>query len=90
MIDKTGTLTEGQPKLVAIETAEGHKELELLRLAASLERDSEHPLANAVVSGAERAACDSQVSKTSGQFPAKACAAGLMDEQWRWKSGAAG
>jgi Cu+-exporting ATPase len=53
VVDKTGTLTEGKPKLVSIETVAGHEELEVLRLAASLERGSEHPLANAIVTGAE-------------------------------------
>ena len=53
VVDKTGTLTEGKPKLVAIEAVAGHEELEVLRLAASLERGSEHPLANAIVAGAE-------------------------------------
>ena len=53
MIDKTGTLTEGKPKLVAVLPEQGHDEAEVLRLAASLERGSEHPLAEAIVAGAE-------------------------------------
>jgi P-type Cu+ transporter len=53
VVDKTGTLTEGKPALVAVVASEGVDEGELLRLAASLERPSEHPLASAVVSGAE-------------------------------------
>ena len=52
VIDKTGTLTLGKPKLVAIVPAEGFAEDELLRLAAALERGSEHPLATAIVEGA--------------------------------------
>ena len=52
VVDKTGTLTEGKPKLVSLTTAEGVAEDDLLRLAASLERGSEHPLAAAVVAGA--------------------------------------
>jgi Cu+-exporting ATPase len=52
VIDKTGTLTEGKPRLVVVEPAAGFDEWELLRLAASLERGSEHPLAAAVVNGA--------------------------------------
>ncbi|HKS08827.1 MAG TPA: heavy metal translocating P-type ATPase [Pyrinomonadaceae bacterium] len=52
VVDKTGTLTEGKPKLVTVATVAGHNENELLRLAASLERASEHPLAAAIVSGA--------------------------------------
>ncbi|MBI1774073.1 MAG: heavy metal translocating P-type ATPase [Proteobacteria bacterium] len=52
LVDKTGTLTEGRPRVVAVEPAEGHKEAEVLRLAASLERNSEHPLAAAIVDAA--------------------------------------
>jgi Cu+-exporting ATPase len=53
VVDKTGTLTEGKPKLVAVEPAPGFDENTLLRLAASLERSSEHPLAAAIVKGVE-------------------------------------
>jgi len=53
IIDKTGTLTVGKPKLVAVLPEAGHDEVEVLRLAASLERGSEHPLAEAIVTGAE-------------------------------------
>ena len=52
VVDKTGTLTEGKPRLVSSLAADGHTEAELLRFAASLERGSEHPLAAAVVAGA--------------------------------------
>ncbi len=53
IVDKTGTLTEGRPKLVAVEAEPGFDEDEVLRLAASLERGSEHPLAEAIVDGAQ-------------------------------------
>jgi Cu+-exporting ATPase len=53
VIDKTGTLTEGRPRVAAIETGDGIGENELLRLAASLERSSEHPLATAIVHAAK-------------------------------------
>ncbi|GMQ75133.1 MAG: heavy metal translocating P-type ATPase [Gammaproteobacteria bacterium] len=53
VVDKTGTLTEGKPRLVGIETTGATEESELLRLAATLERGSEHPLAAAIVAGAE-------------------------------------
>ena len=52
VIDKTGTLTEGKPKVVAVKVAAGWSEDALLRLAASLERGSEHPLAAAIVAAA--------------------------------------
>ncbi|VAW86269.1 Lead, cadmium, zinc and mercury transporting ATPase; Copper-translocating P-type ATPase [hydrothermal vent metagenome] len=53
VVDKTGTLTEGKPKLVAVMATDGFEENGNLRLAASLERASEHPLAEAIVQGAE-------------------------------------
>ena len=53
IVDKTGTLTEGKPRLVAVLPESGHDETEVLRLAATLEKGSEHPLAEAIVSGAE-------------------------------------
>ncbi len=53
VVDKTGTLTEGKPKLVTMEPREAFDENEFLRLAASLERGSEHPLATAIVNRAE-------------------------------------
>jgi Cu+-exporting ATPase len=53
VLDKTGTLTEGRPRLVSIITAAGVPEASLLCLAATLERGSEHPLAAAIVKGAE-------------------------------------
>ncbi len=52
VVDKTGTLTEGRPALASIVPAEGFDEDEVLRLAASLERHSEHPLADAIVTAA--------------------------------------
>jgi Cu+-exporting ATPase len=52
VVDKTGTLTEGKPKLVSLTPAAGWSEPQLLHLAASIERGSEHPLAAAIVGGA--------------------------------------
>ncbi|MGH8550553.1 MAG: copper-transporting P-type ATPase [Methylococcales bacterium] len=55
VVDKTGTLTEGKPRVIAIVAASGFSEQEVLRFGASLERASEHPLAEAIVrSAAER------------------------------------
>ena len=53
VVDKTGTLTEGKPKLVSVVTANSVSEPELLRLAAALEHGSEHPLASAILAGAK-------------------------------------
>jgi len=54
VVDKTGTLTEGKPQLAALVPAPQRSENEILQMAASLERGSEHPLASAIVSGAEK------------------------------------
>ncbi len=62
VVDKTGTLTEGRPKLVSVEAVGAWSTDELLRVAASLERGSEHPLAEAVIAGArERAIAPEEV-----------------------------
>jgi P-type Cu+ transporter len=53
VVDKTGTLTEGKPRLVSVSALDGFSDTDVLRLAASLERGSEHPLAAAIVAGAE-------------------------------------
>jgi Cu+-exporting ATPase len=53
VVDKTGTLTEGKPRLQKVISLNGSAEIEILRLAASLERSSEHPLAEAIIKGAE-------------------------------------
>ncbi len=53
VVDKTGTLTEGHPELVAVTAIEGFDDRDILRLAAGLERNSEHPLAEAIVRGAQ-------------------------------------
>jgi Cu+-exporting ATPase len=53
VVDKTGTLTEGKPALVAFESVDGHEDSELLRLVATLEMASEHPLAGAILAGAK-------------------------------------
>ena len=58
VVDKTGTLTVGRPSLIAVRPAVGVEETDLLRLAASLERGSEHPLAAAIVTAAEERRLD--------------------------------
>jgi Cu+-exporting ATPase len=52
VVDKTGTLTEGRPKLLSVIAAEGYTDAEVLRLAATLEAGSEHPIAAAILAGA--------------------------------------
>ena len=58
VVDKTGTLTAGKPKLIAVEAVNGFTEDDVLRLSAALERGSEHPLAEAIVEGAEERGLD--------------------------------
>ncbi len=53
VVDKTGTLTEGKPRLVAVTTSDEFNEYDALKMAASIERSSEHPLAEAIVKGAK-------------------------------------
>jgi P-type Cu+ transporter len=53
ILDKTGTITKGEPALTDIVVTPGHDETDVLRLTASLERGSEHPLGEAIVKGAE-------------------------------------
>ena len=53
LVDKTGTLTEGKSRLVTVQPFGGFARSHLLRLAASLERAKEHPLAHAIVEGAQ-------------------------------------
>jgi Cu+-exporting ATPase len=64
VVDKTGTLTEGKPRLMSLTVRPGHGEPDLLRLAASLEQASEHPLASAIVGAArERGLSLSEVTE---------------------------
>jgi Cu+-exporting ATPase len=93
VFDKTGTLTEGRPAVVAIAPSAGVQEAELLRLAASLERGSEHPLADAILRAArernlqlsEASEFDSPIGKgVLGMVEGKRVALGgtrIMDEQ---------
>jgi len=80
VVDKTGTLTEGKPSVTAIVTANGFRENELLQLAASVERASEHPLADAIVRAArERRLTLGEVEDFSS--PTGKGAAGKIDGQ---------
>ena len=58
VVDKTGTLTEGKPRLVTVQPTRDFTDIELLRLAAALEKGSEHPLAAAILKGARDRAID--------------------------------
>jgi len=71
VVDKTGTLTEGKPHLVSVLPAAGFADSEVLRLAASLERGSEHPLAAAIVAGAEERDLKLEKSKEFESRPGK-------------------
>jgi P-type Cu+ transporter len=62
VVDKTGTLTEGKPKLMLVQPSDGFEELDLLALAASVEVASEHPLAEAIVNGAEERGASVEVA----------------------------
>jgi Cu+-exporting ATPase len=80
VIDKTGTLTQGKPKLTAIKPASGFDETQVLQLAASLERGSEHPIAAAVVAAA--AEKNLPLSPVRGfDAPAGKGVTGMVDEQ---------
>jgi P-type Cu+ transporter len=63
VVDKTGTLTEGKPKLVSVETVNGFDQQQLLHLSASLEQGSEHPLAAAIVGGAKERGIETVVAE---------------------------
>ncbi len=80
VIDKTGTLTEGKPKVVAIVTASGFVENEVLRFAAGVERASEHPLAAAIVAAATERKV--QLGRVMGfDSPAGKGAVGVVDRR---------
>ena len=71
VVDKTGTLTRGRPKLVAVEPANGVDETEVLRLAAALERGSEHPLAAAIVEAADERGLELPLSSEFASYTGK-------------------
>jgi P-type Cu+ transporter len=71
VIDKTGTLTEGKPRLVTVQPASGTSEAKLLRLAAALEQGSEHPLAAAIVTGAKERGIELSAVEEFESLPGK-------------------
>jgi Cu+-exporting ATPase len=81
VVDKTGTLTIGKPKLIAVEPANGFEEGEVLRLAAALERGSEHPLAEAIVEGAQERGIDLPASSNFESQTGKGVTGSVEDRQ---------
>jgi len=69
VVDKTGTLTEGRPRLGEVTVLEGTSEKEMLRLAAGLEKSSEHPLADAIVKGARQRGISPAVASQFSALP---------------------
>ncbi|HXZ29396.1 MAG TPA: copper-translocating P-type ATPase, partial [Terriglobales bacterium] len=78
VVDKTGTLTEGKPRLVSVAAAADTQEEELLRLVASLEKGSEHPVAAAVVAGAQERGLKLSECRDFRSFPGRG-ASGTVD-----------
>ena len=78
VVDKTGTLTEGKPRVVAVVPAPDISEATILTLAASLERSSEHPLAAAIVAAARELRCRSARRPGSPRSPARVLPVRLM------------
>ena len=83
VVDKTGTLTEGKPRVTAIVPAAGLSEAEILPLAASLEQSSEHPLAAAIVMAANERGVAPRSRRTSPPSPARALPARSTAGPWR-------
>ncbi len=62
LVDKTGTLTEGKPRLVVVEATSGFTEEQILKIAVALERGSEHPLAQAIIEGGRRRGVETEAA----------------------------
>ena len=77
VVDKTGTLTEGKPKLVSVAATPGFDEPSVLRLAAGLERGSEHPLAAAILAGARERGIEPQEVKDFQSVTGQGVKAGI-------------
>nr|WP_269848511.1 HAD family hydrolase [Methanosarcina horonobensis] len=81
MFDKTGTLTEGTPKLTDVFAVSGREENEVLFIAATAERGSEHPLGEAIVRGADERKIDLAEAKNFRSIPGKGIEAYLEDRK---------
>ena len=83
VVDKTGTLTYGQPRLTDVVTLNGLGEHELLSIVASAEQRSEHPLARAIVAAAAQRGLALQEPRTFASLPGRGVLADLEGEQWQ-------
>lgn len=81
VVDKTGTLTEGRPRLASVVSSEGADEGLLLRLAAGLERASEHPLAGAIVAGARERGVEPAAARDFRSLAGKGVVGTVEDRQ---------
>ena len=81
VVDKTGTLTEGKPRVVAVVPAEGFDEATVLSLGASLERSSEHPLAAAIVASAKQRGATMQDVADFGSVTGKGVSGKIAERQ---------
>ena len=81
VVDKTGTLTEGKPKLATVAPSEGWGEDSVLRLAAGLERGSEHPLAAAILAGARERGVEPAPAEDFASIPGKGVTGRLEGRQ---------
>src|SRR6266851_3829032 len=86
LVDKTGTLTEGKPRLVLVESVGAFEEGEVLRLAASLERASEHPLGHAIVQAAQERGATLAPSSDFAASRERASPERLAATRWRWEA----
>jgi P-type Cu+ transporter len=81
LVDKTGTLTEGKPRLVTIATVPDFPEGEALRLAAALERGSEHPLAGAILAAAEERGIEAPSASSFRAIPGQGVVGNVEDRK---------
>lgn len=80
ILDKTGTLTDGRPQIASVLCAEGETEDEIVRLAASLDQASKHPIAQAIVTAARQRALDLVLPADTREFPGEGVS-GIVDGQ---------
>ena len=85
LVDKTGTLTEGKPRVIQVVPAPGLSEADLLGLAASLGRSSEHPLSAAIVTAAKAVNAATVAAAGFTSITGKASRARSALVPWRWE-----